>query len=122
MRKSIKTITAAIVAAFIPTVLFAQGIKSAGGVLDKVVKKAGVDDGDNLGGLVGTGISAALTLVGIIFLILMVYAGYLWMTARGEEDQVKRAQQIIIAAVIGLVITISSYAVTVFITGRFGDV
>jgi len=108
---------------FIPTsVLFAQGLRNAGSVLGQVAGPAGVTDKSNLSEIVGTAISAALTLVGITFLLLMVYAGYLWMTARGESDQVDKARKIIIAALIGLVIVSSAYAITIFITGRFATV
>jgi len=106
---------------FIPTsILYAQGIKNAGSVLGQVAEPAGVTDRSDLGEIVGLVISSALTLVGIIFLLLMVYAGYLWMTARGESDQVDKARKIIIAALIGLVIVSSAYAITIFVTGRFG--
>jgi len=55
----------------------------------------------------------------IFILYLMIYAGFLWMTARGAEEQVKKSQDIIIAAVIGLVITLSAYAISALITGKF---
>ena len=66
-------------------------------------------------------IAAVLTMVGIIFLALMVYAGILWMTARGKDDQVERAREIIIASVIGLFIVVSAYAITAFVTGRLSQ-
>ena len=69
---------------------------------------------------VGTIISAALSLVGTIFLVLTIYAGILWMTASGNEDQVGKAKKIITAAIIGLVITMAAYAITSFVTGRLG--
>ena len=101
-------------------ILLAQGgIGQAGANLSKTAGAAGVTGDSNLEEIIGTGIGAALTLVGLIFLILMVYAGYLWMTAKGEEEQVKKSQKIIIAAVIGLVIVLSAYAITVFVTGQF---
>ena len=45
----------------------------------------------------------------------MVYAGILWMTARGKEDQAKKAQSTIIAASVGLIIVLSSYSLTNFL-------
>ncbi|HLD31367.1 MAG TPA: hypothetical protein VJB37_00520 [Patescibacteria group bacterium] len=64
---------------------------------------------------IGYIIAIALSFVGAIFLLLMVYAGYLWMTARGEEDQVKKAQKIITGSVIGVILTVGAYSVTTFI-------
>lgn len=105
----------------LPSTALAGGLKNAfgnGSPLDRVGQGAGVDTDGDLGTVTGRVINAALTLVGIIFLILMVYGGYLWMTARGNEDQVKKAQQVIYGTIIGLVIVMSAYAITKFVTTR----
>ncbi len=60
-------------------------------------------------------IRAALSFLGVLFLILMVYGGFLWMTARGNEDQVVKAKNLIIAAIIGLIIILASYAISYFV-------
>lgn len=60
-------------------------------------------------------IGVALSFVGAIFFILMIYGGFLWMTARGDEGQVTKAKDMIFAAVIGLVIVLSAYAITSFL-------
>jgi hypothetical protein len=65
--------------------------------------------------LVGRIIRVLLSLLGIIFLVLMVYAGFLWMTARGESDPVDKAKDIIRQAIIGLIIVFLAYALTGFI-------
>ena len=57
-------------------------------------------------------------MVGLIFLILMIYAGYLWMTARGEEGPIETAKKIITSSIIGFVLVASAYAITVFVGGR----
>jgi len=49
----------------------------------------------------------------------MVYAGYNWMVARGEEEKVTIAKDTIKRAIIGLVITVSSYAIWNFIFSNF---
>lgn len=51
-------------------------------------------------------------LVGLAFLCLMVYAGALWMTARGESKQLTKAKDIFTTAVIGSVIILASYTLT----------
>ncbi len=68
----------------------------------------------------GSVIKGALSLVGTIFLILTVYAGILWMTAQGNDDQIDKAVKIIKASVVGLFITMSAYAITYFITTKLG--
>lgn len=72
----------------------------------------------NLLGNISTIISLILSLVGVIFLVLMIYGGINWMTAGGNEAQVKAAQNILSKAVIGLVIVLSAYAITYFIIDK----
>ncbi|MBI5728396.1 MAG: hypothetical protein HY984_01430 [Candidatus Magasanikbacteria bacterium] len=66
----------------------------------------------------GTVIKAVLSFVGVIFLILMVYAGFLWMTAQGKEDQVEKATGIIRTSIIGLIIATGAYTITAFVIPR----
>jgi cation transporter-like permease len=104
----------------IPGFCLAQGnLDSALGHLKNTGDIAGTSDSGDVQTIVGKVINAALTMVGMIFLVLMVYAGYLWMTARGEADQVEKAKSIITAAIIGLVLVVSAYAISVFVTSRF---
>ncbi len=65
-------------------------------------------------------IRAALGLVGIVLVCLILYAGYLWMTAGGNEDQIGQAKSIIRNAVIGLVIILSAYSIVAFIMKMLG--
>jgi TRAP-type C4-dicarboxylate transport system permease small subunit len=64
---------------------------------------------------VGKGIKIALSLVGTVFLTLTVYAGILWMTASGNEEKVEKSRNILQRAIIGLIITLAAYGITVFI-------
>jgi len=64
---------------------------------------------------IGKLVRAVLGLLGIILIVLMIYAGFLWMTARGESGQVDKAKQTITRAVIGAVIVFSAYAITGFV-------
>lgn len=65
--------------------------------------------------IVGNVIGAGLTMVGVLFLVLMIYGGITWMLARGNEQQSKKALDTIMAAVIGLIIVLGSYAFTNFV-------
>jgi len=60
-------------------------------------------------------INVVFGLTGVIVFVLMIYAGILWMTAGGNDEQVKKAQKIIQRAVIGLIIVVLAYAITYFI-------
>ncbi len=98
----------------------AQGIKDQN-MLSSIAGKAGVADKGSVEGISATVIKAILSITGLIFLILMVYAGMLWMTARGDEGQIDKSKEIIQAAIIGLAVTVSAYAITVFVTSRFAS-
>lgn len=65
--------------------------------------------------LIGNIVGTALSLIGVLFFLLMVYGGFLWMTAHGKGDQVEKAQETIIAAVIGIIVVLASYAITSFV-------
>ncbi len=65
-------------------------------------------------------IRAALGLLGIVMVVLTLYAGFLWMTAGGNEEQIGRAKKILRNAVIGLAIILSAYAITLFIFKLLG--
>lgn len=60
-------------------------------------------------------ISAFLGLLGIIFLVLIIFAGYNWMTAGGDEEKVAKAKETLSRAIIGLIIIIAAYAITYFV-------
>ncbi|PIR78090.1 MAG: hypothetical protein COU28_03600 [Candidatus Magasanikbacteria bacterium CG10_big_fil_rev_8_21_14_0_10_36_16] len=60
-------------------------------------------------------INVSLSLLGIIVTVLIIYAGFLWMTAGGDEAQAGKARKIIFAAVIGLIIILLAYAITRFV-------
>ncbi|KKR34904.1 MAG: hypothetical protein UT67_C0005G0016 [Candidatus Magasanikbacteria bacterium GW2011_GWA2_40_10] len=64
---------------------------------------------------VGKIIKIVLGLLGTIFLVLIVYAGFLWMTAAGEEEKVTKAMNILKTSVIGLVIILAAYSITYFV-------
>lgn len=89
----------------------------AGDFLQGAAGPTGVPTGD-VGTVTGTIINGALGMVGIIFFLLMIYAGYLWMTAKGNEEQITKARNIIIACIVGIVIIVGAYAFTQFIASR----
>ena len=56
--------------------------------------------------------------LGIIAILLMLYAGFIWMTAAGNEEKVSQAKKIMSAAIIGLVIIFISYAIAAFVVNQ----
>jgi hypothetical protein len=68
-----------------------------------------------IGDIIAFVIKGFLAILGIIFIILMLTAGYNWMTAGGEEEKITKAKNMIKRAIIGLFIVIASYAITAFV-------
>lgn len=60
-------------------------------------------------------IRLALGLIGTILLLIMLYAGYLWFSARGNDEQVETAKKTIRNAVIGLFLIMMTYSMVTFI-------
>ena len=75
-------------------------------------------EGDLLTVRVAGIIKTILGFVGVIVVVLVVYAGFLWMTAGGNSDQVGKAKDWMINAIIGLAITLSAYAITDFVINK----
>jgi len=60
-------------------------------------------------------INVFLGVLGILFVVLLLYGGFLWMTARGDGKQVDKAKSLIQEAVIGLTIILSAWLVSYFV-------
>ena len=56
-----------------------------------------------------------MTFLGIIAVIIMLYGGFIWMTAAGNEDKVDQAKKLIAAGIIGLVIILSAFLIVNFV-------
>lgn len=56
-----------------------------------------------------------LGFLGLIFLVLTLYAGFMWMTSAGNDDRVDKAKSILWGAIIGIAIVLASYAITEFV-------
>lgn len=80
---------------------------------------AGVTD-TTLSESIGRVIKILLSFTGVVFLALTVYAGFLWMTAGGNAEQVEKSQQIVKTATMGLIIVISCYGIVVFLLAAIG--
>ena len=65
--------------------------------------------------IVANVIRTALGLLGIVALVLILYGGFVWMTAAGDEEKISQAKKILVNAVIGLAIILSAYSITYFI-------
>lgn len=94
------------------------GVDMAG----KIATGSGYDKANelSLSQQIGKYIKGALALSGTIFLVLTIYAGVLWMTAAGNEDQVTKAKEIITRASFGILITLAAFSITAFVLAVTG--
>ena len=85
-----------------------------------------LDTGLNYGTIIGLGtkdirevvmviIRVIMSFLGIVALILILYGGFVWMTAGGNEDKVAQAKRIIVAGFIGLIIILTAFALATFV-------
>lgn len=68
--------------------------------------------------LVQTLINAFLSIIGVLLLVYLLTAGYKWMTAHGEEEKVTEAKDTIKRAIVGVIIIVAAYAISVFVMFR----
>ncbi len=61
-----------------------------------------------------------LGFVGIIAILINLYAGYLWMTAGGNEQKIATAKKILTNGIIGLLIIFSAFSIVSFILSALG--
>ena len=56
-----------------------------------------------------------LSFLGLIAVLIVLYGGFQWMTAAGNEEKVTSARATLTAGLIGLVIVLAAYALTQFV-------
>lgn len=103
-----------------PTVPFEKGLQQTG-------TNAGYDlvavDKEKAQGKITSWISKVIEIVlsflGVIFLALTIYAGFTWMTARGDAAKVTKAKDTLTSSIIGLIVVVAAYAISIFVISSF---
>lgn len=95
------------------------------GVLDSLAGGAGysteqASSDTFLAETIGSIIGIILEIIGIIFLLFMIYGGWIWMKAKGNVEQATRAKNILIDSIIGILIIMAAYIFTFFILKSLG--
>lgn len=97
----------------------AQGLSQAAseflGGVDTSANTAGIATTTSFPRLIGNIISAILALVGIALVVILIYAGMLYMTAAGAAEKVETAKRMMAEAVIGIIIVLAAYAIATFV-------
>ncbi len=89
------------------------------GSLDDAAKRVGLkrekSSAPDLTSVIGKIINAALSLIGVVLLIIIMIGGYKWMMAGGNEDAAKEAKKYISRGIIGVLIVVGAYAISFFV-------
>lgn len=97
-----------------------SGQQGAEGALSIVGDKAG--NKTDLPTMIGNLINVLLGSLGIVFVLLIVFAGIQYMTAAGDDTKVKKAKTMLTQAVIGMIIVVAAYSISAFVIGQLSAV
>ncbi|MBT5808631.1 hypothetical protein HOI18_05155 [Candidatus Uhrbacteria bacterium] len=106
--------TATLPVLLLPVAVSAQ-LSSSSSTLETVGDSIGSDASNDLPTLIGNLIAVLLSVLGIIFVMLTVYAGFLYLTAAGDDSKVNKAKSLLTQGIIGLVIIVAAYAIANFV-------
>ena len=93
---------------------FPQVVDAQTDELEEVAEDSGLGD-ESLSVVIAKIIRTILGFLGIIAVIIVLWGGFVWMTAGGDADKVAKAKKILINGVIGLAIVLMSYAIATFV-------
>lgn len=118
-RSAMRKLVALVAMTFlIPSFAFAQVTTDDIG-LTETAKEAGYDvdeERTEIGTYIGARIIKPLfALIGIIFLILIIYGGLLWMTGGGNTETIQKAKRVLVNSILGIFIILLAYGFTLFL-------
>ncbi len=63
----------------------------------------------------------ALGFLGLAAVVMILWGGITWMTSAGNEEKVRKAKDILRAAIIGLIVVLLSWALVRFVVNQTGE-
>ncbi|NCF74981.1 MAG: hypothetical protein GWO87_00625 [Xanthomonadaceae bacterium] len=97
-------------------------LTNSSGFLNGAAQKVGFNtEKTEMEPVLGKIIKTLISFLGVVFFVLIIYGGFIWMTAGGNNDKVATAKNIIINSVIGLAIVMFAYAITWYIVSQLGS-
>jgi hypothetical protein len=89
-----------------------EGVKE----IEEALGRTGITETKDIGDLILKYVNFALPYLALAAFIGFVYAGFLYVTAYGNEEQIQKSKKILIYAVIGLIVVILSYSIVQLFT------
>jgi len=83
--------------------------------LGTISAETGWDSSVTLSQFIGQILNIIFGFLGVIAVLIILWGGFVWMTAQGEQDKVDKAKKMIYAGIIGLVIIFAAYAIATFV-------
>lgn len=87
--------------------------------VDAGVQGAGLPEKKDPREIIEVVIKVMLSLIGSLFMILLILGGFKYLNAKGDDGEVQKGTDMIRAAVIGLIIVLSAYSITLFVASKF---
>ncbi len=97
-------------------VLAAPKIQDARNFLNQTHAPTGLSPTRNAVDIAVQVIQVGFGLVGLIFFCLMIYAGFMWILDRGNEERAAKAKATFTAATAGVIVILAAYAIASFVT------
>ena len=76
----------------------------------------------SLSQIIGQILNIIFGFLGVIAVLIILWGGFVWMTAGGEQDKVDKAKKMIYAGIIGLVIIFAAYAIAMFVMSNLSSI
>jgi cysteine-rich repeat protein len=83
--------------------------------LESFAQQAGFATGVDLTVVIARLIRTFISILGIVAVCFILYGGWLWMSSKGEPDKIRKAQQVVVNAAIGLALTLASFVIAQFV-------
>ena len=96
-----------------------RAIEFLGAIEDRVLGEG--NDSAEVQDIVANVVQIILSLTGLVFIVLIIYGGYMWGTARGNTDKVDTGRKLIFEAIIGVIIVFGAYILTAFVIQSVGE-
>jgi len=116
-----KIILASLTLAFfaLPYVVF--GVNEWQNWMANTINNTPVMNNADLIGIIFKTIQYLLAFLGVVGVVIILYGGFTWMTAAGNDEKVGKAKKIITAGLIGLIIVMLAFAIATFVIQRLSE-
>ncbi len=81
-----------------------------------------LDGGSNIGDLLNVLLDTLLKVGAIIGVFFVIYAGFLFVTARGNDTQITKAKMTLLYTLIGLAIILGARVIIAIVKGTFTQI